>query len=164
MQREMRRRVGQIEEEGFVALRPSVLVEESNGFVGEGVGGVEAVFGNLIEAVVRREEAPVALSGCDLVEAGGAGDQTEVSVEAPLHGPVLPSFADVPFARHVGAVSRIAQFLGDGGVSVGEEALVAAAVELRLGERHHVAHAHGMGIAAGEQGGAGGAAAGVVDD
>lgn len=141
---------GGVEKEGVAGV---VFAQIAKGAGGHSVGVVEAFGGG--EAFV----AVYQIAGHEVV---AAGEGAEEAMEAALERPVVFGFGvaggNVPLAGHVAAVAAGGEEFGDGGVIGAEIAAVgglAAVVD-------HVADADLVGVHAGEQGGAGGAATGGV--
>lgn len=143
--------VGEIEGEGFVFRG---FADHAGGVIGEGVGHVEALFWRRIWLVIEGHFAP----GIEAEEVGGAGDEAEVLVEAAVEGPMGPILADVPFAGHHDGIAGGFKGFGHGLAVLVEVALIGGDTAVV----HHVADAGLVGVEAGEEGGAGGAAAGGI--
>lgn len=143
--------VGEVEGEGFLA---GGFADHAGGVVREGVGHVEALFGRGEGLIIEGHFAP----RVEAEEVGGAGDEAEVLVEATVNGPVGAVFADMPLAGHHDGVAGGFEGLGHGLAVVVEVALIGGDAAVV----NHVADAGLMGIEAGEESGAGGAAAGGV--
>ena len=154
--------VGEVEEVGAVGGGGAVVGDVADGAVGEigveEVGRAVAEFDGRIDAVAVLEEI-----GGEVV--GVAAEVAVEAVEAAAGGPVggrgggvLFLLRDeVPFADGGGAVAAGAEEFGDGRGFRGE---AAAAMRETVGEFGDDADAGAVGIAAGEQGGAGGRANG----
>ena len=159
MERPMRRCVGGVEEKRGVGSAIAVFADVVGGLVADRVGE-EEILGQArhVDGVVvlgQRSRLPVV---------GRAPENPEVAVEAALAGPTMLGAvgrdlpADVPFAAHVGGVSRRPERLGDGHALVVEAAPVAVLVEIR----RHPSDADLVGVEAGEDRRPGGAAPGGV--
>lgn len=102
----MRGVVGKVEEEGLVVL---LLFEESDGVVGESIGGVIWRAWSRKMHIVERQ----ASTSTRLQIARGSSQDAIKMLEASLQRPFLFSVqSDMPFARHIGMVSCIAKHLG----------------------------------------------------
>lgn len=146
------RGIGEVEEIG-IGLGGG-FADHADGVIGEGVGHVKVGVIGGVGFGVKGHFAAAA----QFEVAGGAGDEAEVAVEAAVGGPVGAGLADVPFAGHECGVAGGFEGFGEGDRLVVEIALVGGEAAVL----DHVADAGLVGVAAGEQGGAGGAAAGAV--
>ena len=137
--------MGEVEEERFVAGPP----DEGDGLFGValGEGGLFGKLGIGFEAAVVAEGSFGLHPGRDHVV---AVEQAEVGVESLPGGHVAVFGAQVPFAHHGGAVAlRLERF--------GERDLLRRQAGLAVGTEH-VAHPRADGVAAREEGCAGGGA------
>ena len=147
---------------GFVFVLSAVLVDELHGVVGDGVGVVEA----LVLDRLLGDVGVVESEGLGRVEVPRSGDGAEEAVETTLARPVVfvllvlhaRLVGDVPFAGHVGGVAVELEGLGQGDALFIEVAAVARLFPIGL----HASHARLVRVETGEQGGAGGTAAGTV--
>ncbi len=153
VQRPVRRGESHVEEERI--LPAAVAVDVADGVIGDGVGVVEVRRIRLDQLVVAGESDGVPV-------AAGPVDGAEVVVEAALAGPVVfVALADrghMPLAAHERRVTGGFERLSDGDALAVQVAAIAGQPEVA----HHVADAGLVGVEAGEQAGAGGAAAGGV--
>ena len=157
----MRRGIGEVQEERrAVVMR---LINHANGFVADGIGVIK------VSGIIGYELA-VFDQRVGMEEAAGAGQGAEEAIEAALSrygmfgSAGTPAFrlarrqesADVPLARHHGAVASALQHFGDGHGVIAQVALIGASAIIA----HHVADAGLVRMQAGQQGGARWAAAG----
>ncbi len=163
--RPVRGGVGDVQEERLSGVVAGVVGDEAGGVVVDGVGVVKAP--RLVFRVcVRRNPGVVAGERVGVEKAAGAVDRAVEAVEAALERPVvllrfaggIDLFGDVPLADHVGAVAGGLECLGDREAAPVEVAAIA--VEHAI--FHHVADAGLVRVEAGEERGAGRAAAGRV--
>mgnify|MGYP004175838919 CR=1 FL=1 len=120
----MRGGVGKIKK-GRALLARLLLLEKTDGIVGEGVGGVEGLVGGAFRVgQLLVPEGHVARTN-GVKEPGGSGYAAKVLLEAALQGPAVPGVvAQVPLARHEGGVVMALEGLRYGDALAVEVALV----------------------------------------
>ena len=158
--------VGEIEEERLVLFSAVlVLVDESDGVVSEGIRRVEVVVGGALWLGIRGvsiiHDAPV----IGMEEVGGTADAAVVTIESALERPIgLILAGEVPFAGHEGGVARRLGDLCESDTGIVDVSGVGGVKLFCVGSffAGHVADADLMRVKPGQQGGAGGAAAGGV--
>ena len=157
LQREMRRVIGQVEQEGLLGRER--LVNELDAEIGIKVGGVPVLrqLRRIIGQRLAVEEKPVPLA-LGVVEAALRG--VEAALEAAFPGNDAVLLPHVPFAAHGGEIARPAQHLAKGDAAVVEPPAIARHAAVL----DHVPHAGLMRIKPGEDRSARrAAAAGVIE-
>src|SRR4051794_28221269 len=96
-----------------------MLLQETDGVVGDGVGVVE-VLRLILRIVLRRDKRVLTAQGCRIIVTAAASDRSVELLEPALHRPIrfvsvrANIAADMPLAAHVGAIPRGAQDLRNG--------------------------------------------------
>ena len=132
-----------------------LVLDHADGLVGQVLAQVVAVLGpaRRLDVVVVADQVGGPLVGVALQEAVVAleAEAERPGVERP-GGRALPARREVPLADGQGRVAGVAQEAGQGGGRLGQSGVVAGEAEGDVGQE---AHAHGVVVAPGEEGGPG---------
>ena len=146
MHRPVRGGVGDVVEEGLIFVMFRMIADVADGVVRDRIGVIPGAFGLILRVVFRSDVAVVPCQAVRVKEGAGAVDRSVEAIEAALHWPVGnvgffecvgPIGGDVPFACHVGAITRRFQGFRDGDALPVQVALISGEAAVF----HHVSDA-----------------------